>query len=359
MKLLGRVLFFKTGLRDHVRDDIDRHDQRARKTIDKLEKQLRDLRAASEAVDERLRQLGRRYDDLVEKHAATTELLSRQRERVGELKDHVSVLEKDHLGDRVAVLERARQDDHLARLRDLTSDLEARFSLSSLTTHVQQAIARSPLVNHPYPPVGLAEVVPPALHDLLFESRPPRGYWRGGQEGRENWTVGEDVAPLATEAPWRFMDDVVVPRVLMPALTRLFTDYLRTQDARIDAFERHGGRLMLRRPGYHFEPHLDPKRALLTGLFYFGRAGESHEFGTKIFRTNATVPDSFRGVYYPLQQGATCELVKTVPSRPNSMLVFASRVGLHGADIPADAQPPTLERYAYQFYIGKASPRAV
>jgi hypothetical protein len=41
------------------------------------------------------------------------------------------------------------------------------------------------------------------------------------------------------------------------------------------------------------------------------------------------------------------------------MLVFASRVGLHGADIPADAQPPTLERYAYQFYIGKAPPRAV
>ena len=33
------------------------------------------------------------------------------------------------------------------------------------------------------------------------------------------------------------------------------------------------------------------------------------------------------------------------------MLVFLNSVGAHGAHIPEDAQPETLERYIYQFRI--------
>ena len=38
--------------------------------------------------------------------------------------------------------------------------------------------------------------------------------------------------------------------------------------------------------------------------------------------------------------------------KPNRMLVFLNSVGAHGAFIPADAQPATLERYLYQFRLG-------
>ena len=55
--------------------------------------------------------------------------------------------------------------------------------------------------------------------------------------------------------------------------------------------------------------------------------------------------------YYPEQHGARCELVKVVPFRANSMLVFVNSGGAHGARIPDDA-PPELERYWYQFYVG-------
>jgi hypothetical protein len=34
------------------------------------------------------------------------------------------------------------------------------------------------------------------------------------------------------------------------------------------------------------------------------------------------------------------------------MLVFLNSVGAHGAHIPADAKPASLERYAYQFRLG-------
>ena len=159
---------------------------------------------------------------------------------------------------------------------------------------------------------------------------------------------------------------MVVGRVLVPQLASLFDAYLQTQHRRKakrdrdkagqNSYARSGGRLMLRRPGYHFEPHLDPPRALLTGLFYVGRPEDGHDYGTKLLRSNRPIPDERHGVWYPLREGASCELVKVIPARPNSMLVFASRIGLHGADIPADAQPPTLERYAYQFYIGEPGP---
>jgi len=44
--------------------------------------------------------------------------------------------------------------------------------------------------------------------------------------------------------------------------------------------------------------------------------------------------------------------VKDVPFRGNTMLAFLNSEGAHGAAIPADTQPPNLERYIYQFRLG-------
>ena len=111
-----------------------------------------------------------------------------------------------------------------------------------------------------------------------------------------------------------------------------------------------GVKLMLRRPGYQFEPHLDPLRALLTGLLYFGTPDSGHEHGTKLFRINGAIPETHEGIYYPLREGASCEPCNSPAPEFNARF---RRVGIHGADIPVDAQPPTLERYSYQFYISK------
>jgi hypothetical protein len=59
---------------------------------------------------------------------------------------------------------------------------------------------------------------------------------------------------------------------------------------------------------------------------------------------------SYKQTYYPEADGRRCELVTSVPFRPNSMLVFLNSRGAHGATIPADADP-TVERYSYQFYV--------
>ena len=108
---------------------------------------------------------------------------------------------------------------------------------------------------------------------------------------------------------------------------------------------------MLRRPGYHLGPHRDPKRSIATCLLYFARPGDREDYGTEIYRVLDDGEASYTQTYYPSQEGRTCELVKVVPYRPNSMLAFLNSYGAHGANIPRDA-PPTLERYSCQFYVG-------
>ena len=157
------------------------------------------------------------------------------------------------------------------------------------------------------------------------------------------------------------MDETVAATILTPALANKFSDYFRehygqpssgNSESSIElAWHQTGGRLMLRRPGYRLEPHLDPRRSALTTLLYLGTPDDSLQHGTNLFQIDRPLPTKYKGIYYPEREGTTCELVKRVPFRPNSMLVFASRIALHGADIPDDAQPSTLKRYTYQFYI--------
>jgi hypothetical protein len=111
-----------------------------------------------------------------------------------------------------------------------------------------------------------------------------------------------------------------------------------------------GGRLMLRCRGYHLDPHRDPKRSMLTCLLYLARPGDNEAYGTQIFRVANDVDASYKQTYYPQQLGHACELVKVVPFRANSMLVFLNSRGAHGATIPTDA-PADVARYSYQFYI--------
>ncbi len=107
---------------------------------------------------------------------------------------------------------------------------------------------------------------------------------------------------------------------------------------------------MLRRPGYLLGPHRDPKRSLLTCLMYLAKPGDDEAHGTRLYRVSDDSEAHYKQTYYPEREGHACELVKVVPFRPNSMLVFLNSNGAHGAGIPDDA-PATTERYSYQFYV--------
>jgi hypothetical protein len=107
---------------------------------------------------------------------------------------------------------------------------------------------------------------------------------------------------------------------------------------------------MLRRPGYHLDPHLDPKRVVFTCLLYFARPGDSEAFGTSFYRMSGTPNIDRTTTFYPETQGIACDLVKMVPFKPNSAVAFLNWGGAHGADIPNTA-PADTERYSYQFYV--------
>ena len=104
---------------------------------------------------------------------------------------------------------------------------------------------------------------------------------------------------------------------------------------------------MLRRRGYHLDPHLDPKRVLLTALLYFARPGDSEAHGTAFYRVDGHVERDHATTYYPQQAGHRCEFVRAVPFRRNTAIVFLNTAA-HGADIPA-TESKDLERYAMQF----------
>ena len=113
------------------------------------------------------------------------------------------------------------------------------------------------------------------------------------------------------------------------------------------------GRILLRRPGYYIPPHRDPKWGFLTCLMYLARPGDSERWGTQLHRVAGD--EEARGAQPHWIDEQRCEPVEHVAFRRNRALVFLNSVGAHSARIPGDADPPTLERYAYQFRIGASA----
>ena len=268
-------------------------------------------------------------------------------------------------------LERTTRQLHLVRHIDYEqratwTELPARLDAAKLASHTRSAIERATVEAEPFAHFVIEDVFPAEFYELLIQALPPPGFWRPGQTGRENWTVGEDVAPLLTEAVWHFTNDVVAADVLIPALVEKAagfskqcpTEFGPQLAAKVPLrLQRSGGRLMLRRPGYCIQPHLDPARAILTFLLYLAREGDSEDHGTKLYRVREGLPERHRGIFYAYERNLNYEFAKLVPYCANTALVFLSQRGLHGAEIPSDASPSTLERYTYQFYIGRHKAR--
>lgn len=275
----------------------------------------------------------------------------------------------DSLADRTReltqVVETLRiQADQLLTIQRV--DWDKRFELARMgkwldadriEAHLNAAFDRTPLELDPYPHIVIRNWLPDDVYDRVVEAIPASIFFAGDRD--EHWAVPSGIAPLYSRQVWAFVANTIVGRLLYEALNRKFQDaicrYVRgfvpslPQDIDL-TLHPSDGRIMLRRPGYYLAPHRDPKWGFVTGIVYLAREGDNEAHGTQIYRLrdDAEAPTSM--VYYP--EPEKCELVKDVPFRANTMLAFLNSEGAHGASIPADAQPPNLERYIYQFRLG-------
>ncbi len=245
---------------------------------------------------------------------------------------------------------------------ELIGQLETLLDEPSITAHVQHAIAGATLHSDPFPHIVVEQLFPGEFYKLLRKAIPPAVFFGEQDPIKQNLRLPIDFGPALSVRVLNFLDDAVARRAIHPAVIDKFAAPLQQYFEMLFGPELGvrarqlpqsvtGGRVMLRRPGYHLDPHRDPKRTMLTCLLYFAGPKDSEEYGTDIYRVVDDREASYTQTYYPEQQGSRVEMVKRVPFRPNSMLVFLNSSGAHGADIPVDA-PATIERYTYQFYIG-------
>jgi hypothetical protein len=330
-------LLTRSGILPLVRTQW-RADQAA--TIDKLETR----------VDKRLASLKEQLDrvEALAQRLQRLEVLTDSVERITDLDREVRLLRTT-----VALDNEARQKEPHG---------PAVFGADRVGAHVERAIASAAIETDPSVHTVINDLIPPDTYAAVLDGIPPRIFFPQRDKVKQNLRLTQiDVAPEWTMRTFGFIEHVLIPQMMVPALLRRFEPHIRAfyvreyGPGRGPAFaalphEATSGRLMLRRPGYHLDPHLDPKRVVFTCLLYFARPGDSEAFGTSFYRMKGTPKIDRTTTFYPETQGVACELVKTVPFAPNSAVAFLNWGGAHGADIPKSA-PGDTERYSYQFYV--------
>ena len=245
--------------------------------------------------------------------------------------------------------------------REQVADLPGLLDEQYIRAHVTQAINAAELRSEPFEHIIVEQILPPAVYDLLIAAMPPAVFFDDHDPIKRNLVFPITFGPTLSSEVWNAVDAMIAGRCIQPAVLDKFHQPLQDHYDTIfgPAFRTQanalpkrsaGGRLMLRRPGYHLAAHRDPKRSMLTCLVYLARPGDDEAHGTQLFRVTDDREASYKQTYYPGAAGGTCELATVVPFRPNTMLVLLNAHGAHGATIPADAGED-LERYSYQFYV--------
>ena len=248
-----------------------------------------------------------------------------------------------------------------ASQRDGSARVDERLDQSRIIVHVERAIDAASMHDEPFPHIVVDNVLPADVYTLLLDTIPPVAFFTDADRVKQDLPIPMDFGPALHLRVWGFVDDVIARKAIQPAVMRKFHAPLQQHydvifgPAFRDAASGlpqlpSGGRLMLRRPGYHLGAHRDPKRSLLTCLLYLARPGDDESHGTRLFRVIGDSEAHYKQTYYPEREGHRCELAKVVPFRANSMLVFLNSRGAHGAGIP-DSAPAATERYSYQFYV--------
>lgn len=286
------------------------------------------------------------------------------RRQIRELQDTVARLENE-------LVTMTRREGQLRAIALADAELERKsrrldriLQRDSIAAHVCAAVAAAPLHDDPFPYAVVDGLLPDALYNALIDGLPPAELFSDRAINKQQLVVPLELGPAYSRRVWGYMAETVVPEMIVPALLKKFrwhaTAWL-TQNfpaAGPNPIESipmtcSDGRILLRRPGYYIPPHRDPKWGFITCLMYLARRGDSERWGTQLHRVAGD--DEAPGARPHWIDEAKCEPVEHVAFRRNRALVFLNSVGAHSAHIPADADPPDLERYAYQFRIGASA----
>lgn len=288
-------------------------------------------------------------DELVEAQRAIKELGNDVRDMRGRQRDLRNEVRLLHA---VLVANSGQLFERYAGARDL----------QTISRHAASSIAAAPMDVSPTPHMIVRDLLPRATYEALRAAIPPDECFADRDPIKQNFRPSQaKVVPDFTATMWALMEQEVIAGVLVPGLMARFRPYIETlyagrygeRGASIAALrhEATAGRLMLRRPGYHLDPHVDPRRVIVTCLIYLANDGDNTSFGTQFFALNAVPSIEGTKTYYPGEHGFTSTLVKTVDFTPNTAVAFLNAgAAAHGATIPADA-PADTKRYAYQFYV--------
>ena len=312
-----------------------------------------------------LKSVARRVTGVLWRDASEAHALRRTLDKTRARLDRIEVRLRDTevravRADRISMrleFERTLNTEH----QDILAKLPMLFDESSIESHVRHAIANTPLLTAPSHHMVVDQVLPPEIYNLLLQAIPPEVFFDYRDPIKQNLFLPLSSGPKLTVRAWGFMDEIISGKIIRRAIMDRFREPLEAhfdtifgtayrQQANELPFLGRGGRIMLRRPGYHLRPHRDPKRSMLTCLLYLARPGDSHGYGTQLFGITGDTESRYKQTYYPEGDNLTCHLEKTVPFRANTMLVILNSHGAHGATIPLDA-PGNVERYAYQFYV--------
>ena len=345
----GVYRYLQAAWKRDVEERTDRSAQRSKTARAELRTSLKRAldteRAATAKFERRLSRDLRRLD------AANAELtveLEQMKVALTELQHKVGVREHVEALDEVQTRWRAR--------------LPTLLTQEAVAGHVAAAVQTAPMDRDPYPHLVVERFLPAEFYTLLVESLPPPECFVGTDAAKLNLKPGRlEGCPRLTRRVWPFFGEVVTALVAAAANARfaadterrfigMFGDEVARQVATLPQVAS-AGRLMLRRPGYKLDPHLDPRRATLTVLLYLARPGDSEDYGTSLYAVDRPVAPTRSQTYYPEADGIKCTLRRKVPFRPNTALIFLNAGGAHAAEIPTDT-PPSVLRYAYQFYVG-------
>jgi hypothetical protein len=285
--------------------------------------------------------------------------LSRTLGRVDELTQATRELTRvvEALRTRTEQLAAIEQTD--VELQDVVDALPSTLDTERIRHHVARAIANATLELDPFPHLVVDKWLPTETYKLMIDGLPDPIFFADRDSSRQRLSVPFRLAPQYSRRIWQLITRDIVSEIAGPLLNEKFSsvvrDYVTTFCPKLPegadlTLRTSNGHIMLRRPGYVINPHRDPKWGFVTCLVYLARSGDKESYGTQLYRVkdDAEAP-TFKPFYV---EDSRCELVKTVPFRANSMLVFLNSTGAHGASIPADAQPRNLERYLYQFRLG-------
>ena len=238
-----------------------------------------------------------------------------------------------------------------------------RIGDARVAAQLRAVVAAAPLESDPCPHIVLDDLFPDDAYDVLVAAIPPPMFFEHLSVERQDLKVPLEFAPRHHREVWQAFHTHIVMNALVAALFEKFRTDLdvlaRTHwpgfvDSMADAgINLHPvmSRIMRRRPGYEIKPHRDPRWVFLTCILYLTQRDDPQVYGTQLCRLQQEQEEeatSHAPFWIPEDD---VEVVREVPGRPNSAVVFLNSTGAHRASIPSDA-PPETDRYIYQLQLG-------